>query len=102
MIFTASIRPGSSIDRMWREHGRLRGEICGVTFILIGASYVAEELHEADISQLAGHVCVDLVAMGVDPAEPQELPEAAPPTPDGLTAGPEFRARHRSGKKGDR
>jgi hypothetical protein len=102
MIFTASVRPGSSIDRMWREHRRLRGHIYGVTFTLTDGRYVAEELHETDISLLAGHVCVEVVAMGIDPETAPELPEDAPPTPSGLTAGPEFRARHRPGKKGDR
>lgn len=80
MFFTASIRPGTHIDQMWKGHGRIAGEVNGVLFVKRGARFYSDTLTPAQVSALDGHNCVDLEAQGLDPtgvaavaAEPAEI-----------------------------
>ena len=67
MKFSARIKPGSHIDRSWRQHKRLGGIIAGVKFTLKGRFYVTDELDADQVSLLRHNDSVELEATGTMP-----------------------------------
>lgn len=64
MIFSATVRPGSAIDKMWRGHNRRGGTIHGVVFALAGKKFVASNIGPEQYSALAAHADIIIETMG--------------------------------------
>ncbi len=61
MIFCGRLRTHSPVWRLWREHARVSGQICGVMFTWEqGNVYRTEPLTEDEVGALYGHDSVVL------------------------------------------
>lgn len=82
MNFAAIIIQGSPIDRLWRAHRRLSGDIHGVRFRLAGTLnagvYCAREVTADRVFMLQNNQSVQLEAMGIAPPPVREPEETAP------------------------
>jgi hypothetical protein len=81
MQFSAHLKRGSAVDRMWRGRRQLGGKIAGVAFQLVGQMttgvYSAGELSSAEVAALRYHDSVQLEAIGAPAGE-----AAVAPTPE--------------------
>ncbi len=82
MHFQAQIKRGSTIDRMWRHHNRLGGEVSGVLFSttnLASQPYIAtHHLHADAITKMLDNPNIELIATGI------ALPVSAPADADSV------------------
>lgn len=82
MNFAAIIIQGSPIDRLWRAHRRLSGDIHGVRFRLAGTLnagvYCAREVTADRVFMLQNNQSIQLEAMGTAPPPVREPEETAP------------------------
>lgn len=91
MIFTAVIRPGSSIDRMWVGHNRCAGTVNGVRFDKQGSVFVSGDLTPDQYLALNAHPCVRIEVCTTVTIEP--LPQPLNITVEGGLAPPAFRPK---------
>ncbi len=68
MRFFARIRAGSTVDRAWRKHNRVGGEVAGMPFRLEagpGSPFVSMELAPDQVTVLKEQESVEVESMGV-------------------------------------
>ncbi len=73
MNFTASIRPGSDIDRRWAGEHRRSGIVNGTLFEGGPGGYVAAEIKTENMNALLANPAVDVVTHGTTPAKPASV-----------------------------
>jgi hypothetical protein len=81
MMFIASIRKGSVLDRAWRNHARRSAVLGGVTFNLTPAGYVSAAL---DAGALTAHPVISAVAGIAPPTVQATQPDPVAESPAGL------------------
>ncbi len=68
MRFFARIRSGSTVDRAWRKHNRVGGEVAGVPFRLEagpGSAFVSMELAPDQVAAMKEQESVEVESVGV-------------------------------------